>query len=347
MKSTIVNLSNYLRENINSSIDNDLLEKSGKEDLSAVKINLTEKDFNKVKASDEEGEFEDTPLQLHEYQYKDKPIEYYDERGNVYRDKPFISEFYASSRQNRIGGYSIYFDKADEIGSFRTLKEAIAALNNWINKLRILGHSKPKWIYNASKGDYQMTYSIEVPTKLDESTSTSANKLKSILSSNDDVYDEEKRESSWGVWYRSVQKYIEDVANELGKEIGIPFKKNFYGDIEARLGEYGSKDGGSRVEVILDFDSGLQTFVDHSMAQSVKRTRKGGMVMRINYPGQSGSCKTIVLTGADDTKLMNIINALKDINKVKIKDLEKVQGYDSEQKTYKLLVKTLKKYNIY
>lgn len=35
--------------------------------------------------------------------------------------------------------------------------------------------------------------SIEVPTKLDESTNTSANKLKSILSSTDDVYDEEKR----------------------------------------------------------------------------------------------------------------------------------------------------------
>ena len=332
MKSTIVNLPNYLRENINSSIDNDLLEKSGKEDLSAVKINLTEKDFNKVKASDEEGEFEDAPLQLYEYRY---------------RDKPFIREFYASSRKNRIGGYSIYFDKADDIGSLRTLKEAIVALNDWINKLRILGHSKPKWIYNASKGDYQMTYSIEVPTKLDESTNTSANKLKSILSSTDDVYDEEKRESSWGVWYRSVQKYIEDVANELGKEIGVPFKKNFYGDIEARLGEYSSKDGGSRVEVILDFDSGLQTFVDHSMAQSVKRTRKGGMVIRINYPGQGGSCKTIALTGADDTKLKNIINALKDINNVKIKDLEKVQGYDSEQKTYKLLVKTLKKYNIY
>ena len=189
-----------------------------------------------------------------------------------------------------------------------------------------------------------------VPNSNSMTTSTApvdtTDKLKSVLAATDGVYDEEKRKSNLGAWERDIQKYTENVAVELGKQIGVPFRKNWQGETEVKLGEYSSKDGGSQVEVTLDYDRGIQTYVSHSMAQSAKRTRKGGMVMCIYYPGHGGSCKTINLTEADNAKLKNIVKALKDVNKVKIKDLKNVQGYNSEQKTYNLLVKTLKKYNI-
>lgn len=116
-------------------------------------VSLSVSDFKKTKI-----EVENAPLKLHEYTAK--PIEYYDNDGNKKKSTPFISEFYANYNQNSVGGYEAYFGATDSIGTFASLNEAISALNSWVNKMRVKGHPKPKWIYNASKGEYQMNYSL-------------------------------------------------------------------------------------------------------------------------------------------------------------------------------------------
>ena len=130
-------------------------------DLSSTKINLSVNDYTKKEADDEDGDYKNAPLKLHDYIAKS--VEYYDNDGNKKKASPFISEYYADGRQNKVGGYEAYFNGADSIGTFKTLNEAVAALNDWANKMRVPGHGKPKWIYNQSKGDYQMNYSLDVP----------------------------------------------------------------------------------------------------------------------------------------------------------------------------------------
>lgn len=118
-------------------------------------LKFSEKDFKKVENDEESSGV----LPLHDYEYK-AVVDYYDNDGNKRQAGPFITEFYANKRGDKIGGYAIYFGKADAIGTFATLKEAIAGLNSWVNKMRVKGHAKPTWIYNQSKGDYQMNYKL-------------------------------------------------------------------------------------------------------------------------------------------------------------------------------------------
>lgn len=118
------------------------------------KISLSKKDF--TKRADEETE--SNALSLNNYIAKE--VEYYDNKGKKKKASPFISEFYSSNRQNKVGGYEAYFDRGDSIGTFRTFDEAVNALNSWINKMRVPNHAEPKWIYSSSKGDYQMNYKL-------------------------------------------------------------------------------------------------------------------------------------------------------------------------------------------
>ena len=129
-----------------------------RENTKTPKVKLSLTDFSKEIEEDDEFT-KNAPLKLHRYTGK-KSMEYYDNKGNKQTATPFIHEFYASSLQNKIGGYEIYFDKADTLGTFKTLNEAINALENWINKMRVKGHPQPKWIYNQNKGKYQMYYSL-------------------------------------------------------------------------------------------------------------------------------------------------------------------------------------------
>lgn len=138
------------------------------DDLSSAKINLSVNDYTKKEADDEDGDYKNAPLKLHDYTAKS--VEYYDNDGNKKKASPFISEYYADGRQNKVGGYEAYFNGADPIGTFKTLNEAVAALNDWSNKMRVPGHGKPKWIYNQSKGDYQMNYSLDVPASTAKNT---------------------------------------------------------------------------------------------------------------------------------------------------------------------------------
>lgn len=129
------------------------------DDLSSTKINLSVKDFHKKEIEDEYGDFKNAPLKLHEY--SGKSVEYYDDNGKKQKATPYISEFYASNKtQDKVGGYEIHFDRPMAIGVFKTLNEAINALNNWMNKVRVPGHGAPTWIYNRMKGDYQMNFSL-------------------------------------------------------------------------------------------------------------------------------------------------------------------------------------------
>lgn len=129
------------------------------DDLSSTKINLSVKDFHKKEIEDEYGDFKNAPLKLHEY--SGKSVEYYDENGKKQKATPYISEFYASNKkQDKVGGYEIHFDRPMAIGVFKTLNEAINALNDWMNKMRVPGHGAPKWIHNRMKGEYQMNFSL-------------------------------------------------------------------------------------------------------------------------------------------------------------------------------------------
>ena len=125
------------------------------EHLSDDKVKLTEGDFKKGVVEKDEYARKNA-IDLHDY--TGESIEYYTDNGEKKKAQPYISEFYNSAKQDAVGGYEAYFDRADSIGTFRTLKEAISALETWINNMRVKGHAKPEWIYNESRGRYQMNY---------------------------------------------------------------------------------------------------------------------------------------------------------------------------------------------
>lgn len=133
--------------------------KSTDDTQSDDKVKLTEGDFKKgVVEKDEYTYTRKNAIDLHDY--TGKSIEYYTDNGEKKKAQPYISEFYDSAKQDAVGGYEAFFDRADSIGTFRTLKEAISALETWINNMRVKGHAKPKWIYNESGGRYQMNYRL-------------------------------------------------------------------------------------------------------------------------------------------------------------------------------------------
>lgn len=132
-------------------------DKSTDDTQSDDKVKLTEGDFKKGVVEKDEYTRKNA-IDLHDY--TGKSIEYYTDNGEKKKAQPYISEFYDSAKQDAVGGYEAYFDRADSIGTFRTLKEAISALETWINNMRVKGHAKPKWIYNESGGRYQMNYRL-------------------------------------------------------------------------------------------------------------------------------------------------------------------------------------------
>lgn len=126
-----------------------------KEKQGENKVKLTEGGFKKGVVEKDEYTRKNA-IDLHDY--TGESIEYYTDNGEKKKAQPYISEFYNSAKQDAVGGYEAYFDRADSIGTFRTLKEAISALETWINNMRVKGHDKPEWIYNESRGRYQMNY---------------------------------------------------------------------------------------------------------------------------------------------------------------------------------------------
>lgn len=121
------------------------------------KVKLTEGGFKKGIVEKDEYTRKNA-IDLHDY--TGESIEYYTDNGEKKKAQPYISEFYNSAKQDAVGGYEAYFDRADSIGTFRTLKEAISALETWINNMRVKGHAKPEWIHNESRGRYQMNYRL-------------------------------------------------------------------------------------------------------------------------------------------------------------------------------------------
>nr|DAG96448.1 MAG TPA: hypothetical protein [Herelleviridae sp.] len=122
------------------------------------KVNLSEKDFTRLVDEEAAKEHPNAKVKLHHYLAP--YVDYYDANGNLLNGRPSITEFYSDYSQSSIGGYEAYFDKADSIGTFRTKESAIAALNKYVNAMRVEGHSKPEWVYNQSKGRYQWNYAI-------------------------------------------------------------------------------------------------------------------------------------------------------------------------------------------
>lgn len=146
--------------------------------------------------------------------------------------------------------------------------------------------------------------------------------LENTLSDTSKVFDEELRKKDWGAWYKATEEYTSKVAKALNISCGINFKKTYDGYTVARLGEYESKSGGTSTEVRLDFDSGLRTHVNHSWSQSVSRDVKGGLILRIEYPGHGGTGVSINLNESTPKQLKGILKSLKKINSFKLKDIK-------------------------
>lgn len=135
--------------------------KEGKKEAEASKlpkVKLSEKNFKKGVVEKDEYTSKNA-IDLHDY--TGESIEYYTNNGEKKKAQPYISEFYAFAKQDAVGGYEAYFDRADSIGTFRTLKDAVSALEDWINKVRVKGHAKPKWVYNAKNGVHQKNYQLD------------------------------------------------------------------------------------------------------------------------------------------------------------------------------------------
>lgn len=131
-----------------------------KQEGTLPKVSLSEKDFTRHVDEETAEEYPNAKLKLHYYQADE--IEYFNSGGQKETATPFISEFYLDNSQSSIGGYEIYFDRADSIGTFRTKESAIAALNKYVNAMRVKGHSKPEWAYGQN-GRYQWNYTIPTP----------------------------------------------------------------------------------------------------------------------------------------------------------------------------------------
>ena len=106
-------------------------------------------------------ELPNAKVKLH--RYLASPTDYYDNDGNLMHSTPVITEFYSDCSYSSIGGYQIYFDRADSIGLFKTKESAIAALNKYVNAMKVKGHSKPKWTYDKLNSRYRWNYTIPTP----------------------------------------------------------------------------------------------------------------------------------------------------------------------------------------
>lgn len=131
-----------------------------KQEGTLPKVNFSEKDFRREVDEEMMEEYPNAKVKLHHYLAP--RTDYYDNDGNLMRSTPSITEFYSDYSQSSIGGYEIYFDRADSIGTFRTKESAIAALNKYVNAMRVKGHSKPEWAYGQN-GRYQWNYTIPTP----------------------------------------------------------------------------------------------------------------------------------------------------------------------------------------
>ena len=125
------------------------------------KVNLSEKDFTREVNEEAMENFPNAKVKL--YRYLASPTDYYDNDGNLMRSTPAITEFYSDRSYSSIGGYQIYFDRADSIGLFKTKESAIAALNKYVNAMKVKGHSKSKWTYDKLNSRYRWNYTIPTP----------------------------------------------------------------------------------------------------------------------------------------------------------------------------------------
>lgn len=132
-----------------------------KQEGALPKVNLSEKDFRREVNEEAMEKFANAKVKL--YHYLAAPTDYYDNDGNLMRSTPAITEFYSDRSYSSIGGYQIYFDRADSIGLFKTKESAIAALNKYVNAMKVKGHSKSKWTYDKLNSRYRWNYTIPTP----------------------------------------------------------------------------------------------------------------------------------------------------------------------------------------
>lgn len=125
------------------------------------KVNLSEKDFRREVNEEAMKKIPNAKVELHHYLAP--PTDYYDNDGNLMRSTPAITEFYSDRSYSSIGGYQIYFGRADSIGLFKTKESAIAALNKYVNAMKVKGHSKSKWTYDKLNSRYRWNYTIPTP----------------------------------------------------------------------------------------------------------------------------------------------------------------------------------------
>lgn len=142
-------------------LESDLKKDEAKQEGTLPKVNFSEKDFRREVNEEAMEKFPNAKVKLH--RYLASPTDYYDNDGNLMHSTPAITEFYSDRSYSSIGGYQIYFDRADSIGLFKTKESAIAALNKYVNAMKVKGHSKPKWTYDKLNSRYRWNYTIPTP----------------------------------------------------------------------------------------------------------------------------------------------------------------------------------------
>lgn len=141
--------------------ESDVKKDETKQEGTLPKVNFSEKDFRREVDEEAMEKFPNAKVKLH--RYLASPTDYYDNDGNLMRSTPAITEFYSDRSYSSIGGYQIYFDRADSIGLFKTKESAIAALNKYVNAMKVKGHSKSKWTYDKLNSLYRWNYTIPAP----------------------------------------------------------------------------------------------------------------------------------------------------------------------------------------
>lgn len=141
---------------------------------------------------------------------------------------------------------------------------------------------------------------------------------------------------------KNVANSEKSIAKIFEKIDGINFKKNFYGEIEAVVGEYNIKEGGSASYLILSWDSGLRTTLNHVGNQGVRRVHNGAMVLKIRG---GYDLHRITLSGKTESELKGVIELVTKIKNLKRKDLLSISGFGEKDKLTNKVREIINDYN--
>lgn len=306
---------------------------------------IKDKKFNGIEISGENPFDDSNKLSSSEVYYKTL-AERFDETGKckttdtligVYKNNPSKNVEAARAFRKYIMNDLNYIDNNDWQ---KTLNE--------YKKLRLNANKEgDKDAYKAYDCAYQAVkdrIAKDAKNKDNDSTkkTTTRDNLVEALKIPSKIFDEDTRKNDYGKWYEAVTAYEQKGASAIGSAIGKTFKKDFYGYLSTRLGEYRSKDGGTAVTIKVAYDTGLRTHINHSQVQTVSRDVRGGLRLSIEFP-YDNTTKSLNLSEMNEKELNNLVSALKKIDSFKIADTSKMHGSTISEKTENYVKSVLSK----